>query len=333
METIYIPILTAAAVTLFILGLASAAQHMLSGEKRKLQQRLREDPRKGMSGGSGGGGASGASAALPLSITRENHEAAGASALLARWSPLEDLHRMVVQAYPSMNVATFVVIAALFAFVTFCFGMFVTHNTIIAAVAMVLGGYFPFLLLAQTRARRQRQLSMQLPEALDFLARVLQAGHSFSTGIQMMSEELPDPLRSEFLRCYEQHSLGQPLEDSLKDMATRIESTDFAFFITAVLIQRQTGGDLSEVLKNISSMIRQRIRLAQNLKAKTAEGRFTGYILVAFPMVMFVIVSFLNPSYSRNLTDTSTGQKMLMIAFGLQLLGLWAIRKLTTVKV
>ena len=332
MESLYVPILIAAAVALFVSGVASAARTVLNSEKRNLQQRLREDPRKGMSGGGGGGGG-GVSSPLPLSITRENYEAAGASALLTRWSPLEDLHRMVVQAFPSMNVATFVVIAALAAFLTFCFGMLMTRNTVIASVAALLGGYAPFLLLSQKRAHRQRLLAMQLPEALDFLARVLQAGHSFSTGIQMMSEELPDPLRGEFLRCYEQHSLGQPLEDSLKDMATRIESTDFAFFITAVLIQRQTGGDLSEVLKNISSMIRQRIRLAQNVKAKTAEGRFTGYILVAFPMVMFVVVSFLNPSYTRNLTDTSTGQRMLMVAFGLQLLGLWAIRKLTTVKV
>ncbi len=329
MESVYIPILTAAAVTLFVWSLASTVQGMLKGEKRKLHQRLRDEQRTG----GGGASSSSSSAALPLSITRESNEAAGASALLARWSPLEDLHRMVVQAYPSMNVATFVVIAGVSAFACFSFATIVTHNNVIATIAGLLGAYFPFLLLAQKRARRQRQLAMQLPEALDFLARVLQAGHSFSTGIQMMSEELPEPLRHEFLRCYEQHSLGQPLEDSLKDMATRIESTDFAFFITAVLIQRQTGGDLSEVLKNISSMIRQRIRLAQHLKAKTAEGRFTGYILVAFPMVMFVIVSFLNPGYADKLTNTTTGQKMLALAFGLQMLGLWAIRKLTTVKV
>ena len=322
MESLYIPILTAAAVALFIWVIASIATNMLDGEKRKLQQRLHDEKKPGS-----------AAAQLPLSITRESTEAMGASALLIRWSPLQDLHRMVVQAFPSMTVATFVTIAAVSAFASFSLATLVTRNGVIAIVAGALGAYFPFLMLSQKRARRQRQLAMQLPEALDFLARVLQAGHSFSTGIQMMSEELPDPLRSEFQRCYEQHSLGQPLEDSLKDMATRIESTDFAFFITAVLIQRQTGGDLSEVLKNISSMIRQRIRLAQNLKAKTAEGRFTGYILVAFPAVMFVVVSFLNPSYANNLTKTWTGQKMLILAFGLQMLGLWAIRKLTTVKV
>ncbi|MEA2710021.1 MAG: tight adherence protein [Phycisphaerales bacterium] len=329
MESLYVPILTAAAVALFIWSVATAIKGVLNNEKRHLQERLRDEAQGKRSSGSQRGG----SAQLPLSITRDNNEAAGASALLARWRPLEGLHRAVVQAYPNMTVATFVVIAGTSAAMMFVFATLMTSNEIISVVAAGLGAYFPFLMLGQKRARRQRQLAMQLPEALDFLARVLQAGHSFSTGIQMMSEELPDPLRSEFRRCYEQHSLGQPLEDSLKDMATRIESTDFAFFITAVLIQRQTGGDLSDVLKNISSMIRQRIRLAQHLKAKTAEGRFTGYILVAFPAVMFVVVSFLNPAYAHNLTGTTTGQKMLGLAFGLQMLGLWAIRKLTTVKI
>jgi tight adherence protein B len=174
---------------------------------------------------------------------------------------------------------------------------------------------------------------MQLPEALDFLSRILRAGHSLSTGVQMMGEELPQPLASEFRRAYDQHSLGQPLEDAFKDMAGRIDSTDFAFFVTAVLIQRQTGGDLSEVLTNISDMIRGRIRLQSHVKAKTAEGRFTGYILVAFPAVMFVIVNMLNPEYGNILIHTPLGLKLLGTAFGLQMLGLWAIRKVTSIKV
>ena len=324
MDQMYLPILIASAVALFIWGVASLIKGIINTEKRKLQSRLRDEAQRQ----NGGGGSQ-----LPLSVTRNTHEAAGASKMLVRFSPLESLHRLVVQAYPNMTVATFVIIMGSAALVMFGIATLMTSNTLIALVAAVLGAYFPILMLSQKRGRRQRTLAMQLPEALDFLSRVLQAGHSFSTGIQMMSEELPDPLKGEFRRCYEQHSLGQPLEDSMKEMATRIESTDFAFFITAVLIQRQTGGDLSEVLKNISNMIRQRIRLAQHLKAKTAEGRFTGYILVAFPAVMFVLVSFLNPTYAHNLTGTATGQKMLGLAFGLQMLGLWAIRKLTTVKV
>ena len=324
MDSLYLPILIASAVALLVWAVISVAKSLMNGEKRKLQSRLIAESEKSTIGGGGG--------ALPLSITRRT-ETTRTSTMLIRWAPLEGLHRMIVQAYPNGTITTFVSIAGIAMFVMFMTGMLATGNMLIALVAGVLGGYFPFLMLMQKRGRRQRAIALQLPEALDFLSRVLQAGHSFSTGIQMMSEELPEPLKGEFRRCYEQHSLGQPLEDALKDMATRIESTDFAFFITAVLIQRQTGGDLSEVLKNISSMIRQRIRLQQHVKAKTAEGRFTGYILVAFPAVMFVLVSFMNPAYAHNLTGTSIGQKMLGVAFGLQMLGLYAIRKLTTVKV
>ena len=148
-----------------------------------------------------------------------------------------------------------------------------------------------------------------------------------------MAEELPQPIGMEFRRCYDQHSLGQPLEECLKTMATRIESTDFAFFITAVLIQRQSGGDLSEVLSNISGMIRDRIRLQQHVKAKTAEGRFTGYILTAFPAVMFCVAYVMNPDYAGVLLHTTTGLELLGTAFGLSMLGLFAIRQITTVKV
>jgi len=209
----------------------------------------------------------------------------------------------------------------------------VADSAFIGVIAGAIAGYVPLFVVNSRRSKRQKLLADQLPEALDFLSRILRAGHSLTTGLQMMGDELPQPMAGEFRRCYGQHSLGQPLEESLKDTATRVESTDFAFFVTAVLIQRQTGGDLSEVLNNISGMIRQRIRLQQHVKAKTAEGRFTGYILVAFPAVMFVLVAFMNPGYAHNLTGTSVGQKMLGVAFGLQLMGLYAIRKLTTVKV
>ncbi len=173
----------------------------------------------------------------------------------------------------------------------------------------------------------------QLPEALDFLSRILRAGHSLSTGLQMMAEELPQPLSNEFRRCYDQHSLGQSLEEALKDAAIRVDNPDFGFFVTAVLIQRQTGGDLSEVLNNISGMIRARIRLQQHVKAKTAEGRFTGYILVCFPIVMFFIVYFLNPHYAQMLLHTTTGIWLLVVAGSMLVIGTVAIQKITTLKV
>ncbi len=116
-------------------------------------------------------------------------------------------------------------------------------------------------------------------------------------------------------------------------MTARVESTDFAFFVTAVVIQRQTGGDLSNVLGNISGMVRQRVRLVSQTKAKTAEGRFTGYILVAFPVIMFFLAYFMNPQYAGTLLHTESGRYLLGTAIGLEVIGLVAIRKITTIRV
>jgi tight adherence protein B len=238
-----------------------------------------------------------------------------------------------VQAFPETSLAKFLSIATAMCGFTFLIVTGVTGSFTVGTVAGAIGGYVPFLALGQRRSKRQRMLADQLPEALDFLSRILRAGHSLSTGLQMMAEELPKPLAQEFRRAYDEHSLGQPLEECLKHMSTRIESTDFAFFVTAVLIQRQTGGDLSEVLNNISGMIRQRIRLQQHVKAKTAEGRFTGYILAAFPALMFVIAYTLNPTYAGVLIQTSTGRWLLGAAAGLTIMGLFFIKKITTVRV
>ncbi len=322
MDGMLLPILIAVAVMLAVFGIIQVIRAgSESGEKRRLQNRLGAELKAGGSGN------------LQRSITMDQHEATGVSGALTRISLLNSLHRHLIQAYPDMALAKFLAIAFGAGFGTFVVFAALAGSAVIGAIAAAIGFYVPFLLLSNKRSKRQRQIANQIPEALDFLSRILRAGHSLSTGIQMMGEELPQPLAGEFRRCYDQHSLGMALEDAMKEMASRIDSTDFAFFVTAVLIQRQTGGDLSEVLNNISGMIRQRIRLQNHVKAKTAEGRFTGYILVAFPAVMFVISYVLNPQYAGVLLHTSTGLWLLGTAFGLQMLGLWAIRKITTVRV
>jgi tight adherence protein B len=318
-----LPILIAGAVMMFVYGIAQIVAALTDAEKRKLKQRLTGDSnvRPGIDSGS-----------PQLSLTRI-HDAGSVTTLLTKFSFFDRLNTMLVYAYPEMSLAQFVSIAlgigALAGMLTFL----VSDAVIVALVAAVMGVYGPCVWLSNKRARRQRLLVDQLPEALDFLGRILKAGHSLSTGLQMMAEELPQPLATEFRRAYDAHSLGQAMDECLKDMAKRIDSTDFAFFVTAVLIQRQTGGDLSEVLDNISGMIRQRIRLQQHVKAKTAEGRFTGYILAGFPAVMFVIAYSLNPSYAGVLIHTTTGLMLLAVAFGLQIIGLYFIKKITTVAV
>ena len=252
---------------------------------------------------------------------------------LAKREFIQAINRRLRQAYPNRTLGNFLSLAATYAIVFGGMTTLITANPLVGVLAAAAGGYLPFLLLNMKANKRQRMIAMQLPEALDFLTRVLRAGHSLSTGLQMMGEELPHPLAGEFQKAYDQHSLGMSLEDSLRETAQRVESSDFAFFVTAVLVQRQTGGDLSEVLKNISAMIRGRVRLAQHVKAKTAEGRFTGYVLVAFPAVMFLLSWYMNPGYAGVLIHDPSGRMLLATAVGLQILGLVAIKKITTVKV
>ena len=321
MDGMVLPILIAVITALVLFTLWQVISGLMDPSKRKIKERLSTEGPRTIAGGN-----------VPLSITM-NQEATGLSGQLAKLGPLQGIYRQILQAWPDLSLTMFLCIAAGLAVMLGMIAFAFTGALIVALVAAIIGGYIPFLVLSRKRAKRQNMMCLQLPDALDFLSRILKAGHSLSTGLQMMAQELPKPLGTEFGRAYDQHSLGLSMEDALKDMAVRIESTDFAFFVTATLIQRQTGGDLSEVLNNISGMIRQRIRLAQSVKAKTAEGRFTGYILSAFPAVMFVIASILNPDYTAVLWKTTTGMAMLCVAFGLMLSGLFVIKKITTVRV
>src|SRR5450432_356595 len=321
MNGMMFPIVVAVAVVMIVFAAAQIVTGLIDPEKRKLKSRLST-------------GASGAAtAASQQNIQFQQNDALGLTQGLIKFSFFENLNRMLIMAYPEMTLTRFVLIALSIGLALLGITFAITGSLIVSGVSGAVGIYMPCVWLSRKRSKRQRMLAEQLPEALDFLSRILKAGHSLSTGLQMMAEELPKPLADEFRRAYDQHSLVSPMEDCLKDTAKRIDSTDFAFFVTAVLIQRQTGGDLSEVLNNISGMIRQRIRLQQHVKAKTAEGRFTGYILTAFPAVMFVIAYTMNPDYAGVLIRTSTGLMLLGTAFGLQMLGLYFIKKITTVTV
>lgn len=200
-------------------------------------------------------------------------------------------------------------------------------------LAWVVAGALPYLGFRRAYAKRQRVLVEQLIEALDFLARVLRAGHSLASGLQTVSEELVDPIASEMRRTYEQHNLGMSLEDALADTAARIDLEDFNFFVTSVSIQRQTGGDLAEILDNITTMIRGRVRLAQHVTALTAEGRATGYLLTGLPVGVFLLMYLINPDYAGMLLTEPAGRFMLFGALALQMFGLLVIRKIVNFRV
>ena len=251
---------------------------------------------------------------------------------LAKSQTVQTFLTKLSRAYPGVVLQRFVLMIVAFAVMAGALAFVATRSTVAAVFAGVCCGMLPFLIVSSKCARHQKVIEDQLPEALDFLARVLRAGHSLATGMQMAGEEIPEPLAGQFRRCYDQHSLGTPLEVSMKEMAERVGTPDFSFFVTAVLIQRTTGGDLAEVLTNIANMVRARIRLQQHVKAITAQGRMVGYILLVLPLIFFVILYLINPKYARVLLDTREGFYILLAALILQALGLFSIKQIVSVK-
>ncbi len=191
----------------------------------------------------------------------------------------------------------------------------------------------PMLWVNFRRNRRMTKLTTQLPDVFEMMSQALRAGHSLGGAVQLVYEQMPPPIATEFAQVYHEQNLGIRIEDALQSMADRVDSLDVRFFVTAVMIQRQTGGDLAEVLDNISGVIRERIELAGLVRGLTAEGRLSGWVLFALPALVFVGSMVLNPNYATVLLEDPRGQVMLMIAAGMQLMGIAMIRWIVNIKV
>jgi len=199
-----------------------------------------------------------------------------------------------------------------------------------AAVAVYV---LPILYLVFRRQRRLNRLIQQLPDVFELLSQALRAGHSLASGMQVVASELPEPAATEFGRVFHEQNLGLKIEDALVNLANRVDLLDVRLFVTAVLIQRQTGGDLAEVLDKISGVIRDRIKLHGTVKALTAEGRLSGYVLLALPFAVFVTMLKINYEYARVLWAHPTGQMMSVMAVVSMLMGWVMIKKIVNIKV
>lgn len=191
----------------------------------------------------------------------------------------------------------------------------------------------PFLWLFWRRGRRFKAFGAQLPDAMELVARALRAGQSLPAGFQMVSTEMSEPIGKEFGRVFEEQNLGCTMEESLRSLADRIPNTDLKFFVTAVVLQRQTGGDLAEILDKIGHLIRERFQIWGQIQALTGEGRLSGIILMALPFLLFIVVYYLNPTYVMLLFEDELGRKMLAVALVMQVLGALCIRKIVNIKV
>ncbi len=186
----------------------------------------------------------------------------------------------------------------------------------------------PFIFVLWQRHRRMRQFEEHLPEALDLLGRAVRAGHAFTTGLEMIGKEVAEPIAGEFRTTFEEQNFGLPLRDALLNMAERVPLIDVRFFVTALMIQKETGGNLAEILDGLSRVIRERFRIYRDVRVKTAQGRLSAAILLGVPPGMLVILSSLNPHYIRVLIDDPIGPTVLAIAATLQFIGsaiIWKI--------
>ena len=183
------------------------------------------------------------------------------------------------------------------------------------------------------RRKRLRKFGAQLPDALDLIARALRSGHSLAAGFHLVGEEMSEPAGEEFTRVYEEQNLGIPLEEALEGMAERVPNLDLRFFATAVVIQRQSGGDLAEILDKIGHLIRERFKIWGQVQALTGEGRLSGIVLLALPPVLFITMYRLNPGYVMMLFEDPMGKQMLAAALVLQAIGAIVIKKIITIRV
>ncbi|HLA83789.1 MAG TPA: type II secretion system F family protein [Thermoguttaceae bacterium] len=241
--------------------------------------------------------------------------------------------RLFEQADTSMTVAQFMTISGVLAVVGGGAGVIIGVNLTLIPVTALVMAFLPLLWLILRRRRRFKAFAVQLPDALEMLARSLRAGQSLASGLNAVSEEMGPPIGIEFGRVFEEQNLGIPLDESLNSMCQRIPNLDLKFFCTAVVLQRQTGGDLAEILDKIGSLVRQRFAIWGQVQALTGEGRLSGIVLLALPVLLFVVVYQMNPDYISLLLTDPLGKKMLAGAIVLQILGALVIRKIVNIKV
>ena len=207
-------------------------------------------------------------------------------------------------------------------------GMFIIAGPVGAA-----GMFVPSLLLIFLRSRRVKKFNEVLPDSMDLMARALRAGHSLSSSIEVIAVQSPEPLGGEFALCFQQQKYGVPFREAILSVGERVPSDDLHFFLTAMLVQKETGGDLTEILDRTTRLIRERIRIQGEIRTHTAQGRLTGWILSLMPIGMLVLLNCISPGYSDPLFHTPIGQKLLIASGVTILLGGYIIGRIVDIKV
>jgi len=247
------------------------------------------------------------------------------------WSPM--LSALIRQAGMEWRASSLFLLSIFAAFATGWLAWLMSSNAVITPVIGGAVGAAPYIYLYILRAFRRSRFDALLPEAVDLMSRGLRAGHSIAAVLEMVGNEIADPVGTEFRALHKEQSLGLPMREAMMNLVERMPLDDMRFLATAILLQKESGGNLAQILDKTSAVVRERARLRGQLKIYTAQGRITGWILCAAPFLMFALISVVNHNYEKTLFSNALGMKMIYGGLGLMVLGILAIRKIIDVKV
>jgi tight adherence protein B len=253
--------------------------------------------------------------------------------LLLRLPRLSGLERLLQQAGVTMTTSRFFTVAGLLALAVFLVALVLRQPLLLALLLGALSTTLPFIWLSWARGKRMRKLEAQLPDAVDLIARALRAGHSFPPALQMVSEELPEPIANEFGIAFDEINYGVSVSDAMMNLATRVPIDDLRFFAVAVILQRETGGNLAEILNNIATLIRERFKLMGTVRVLSAEGKMSAWVLTLLPFVTALMINLVSPGFMAVLWDDPAGYKLILLALFAMAVGIFWMSRIVKIRV
>jgi len=255
-------------------------------------------------------------------------------AVLRRSGRVSRLQKMLAQGDVNVRAGNFLLLCAVGAGV-FALLLFIAggNNLIFGWAGAILGFFVPYAYASHRRQKRFQRFEEKFPEAIDTLARAVRAGHAFTTALEMIANEVSEPVAGEFRQLYEEQKFGLPVRDALINLADRIPLVDVKFFVTAVMLQRETGGNLAEILDNLSYVIRERFKILRQVRVHTAQGRLTMVLLMALPPTIVVIMLSINRGFILPLFTDPVGHALIVAGITLQTLGYFFIRRIIRIQV
>jgi len=254
-------------------------------------------------------------------------------ALLRRSARVSAIQKTLTQAGLTTRAGNFLGLCALAGIVVAVLAYVVSKRVEVAWVALLVGFLVPYSYASIKRGKRFNKFEELFPEAIDTLARAVRAGHAFTTALEMITNEVAEPVAGEFRQLYEEQKFGMPVRDALLNLTERMPLVDVKFFVTAVMLQRETGGNLAEILDNLSYVIRERFKIQRQVRVYTAQGRLTMALLMGMPPIIVMVMLMLNPSFIRPLFSDPIGHTLLVAGITLQTVGYFVIRKIIRIQV